>query len=186
MGRYFATGATLGSISGLVALVLIWSWMTIHLGLLGFLVGWIPAGLAAAAVWVTMVVFWVPVLVIGVLIAMIALALGGGRHHDRDWETPPVASPPREAPAPLPIPPEEAAPRDDAPPPEQEQTAPPPPVTAPPPPPEAPPLSASPKTPPSAPATPPPAPPRTPNSRQTEDLGSDAAAAGDTSHTRPQ
>ena len=38
IGRYFAMGATLGSVSGLVALVLIWTWMTVHLGVFGFLI----------------------------------------------------------------------------------------------------------------------------------------------------
>jgi len=172
IGRYFSIGATLGSVSGLVMLVLVWTWMTVHLGLLGFLVGWIPAGLAAAALWLAMVVFWGPILIVGAMISAALLVLRA--HPGRDWSIhePPAASEaddrstggasPREA--------DPAIPR-------EAQSEPP--ATAAPQPPLGPlenqAATAVPPASPAAPAAP------APNTRQPEDLGGDAAAAGDTS-----
>jgi outer membrane biosynthesis protein TonB len=187
VGRYFATGATLGSIGGLVALVLIWSWMTLHLGLFGFLVGWIPAGLVAAAVWITMVVFWAPILVLSTVIGMIVLALGDHHDRERDWAAPPAARPPEEAPAPTDQAPTDEAPPHDAPPPAEAAPEPPPPDVVPPAPPRA--DIPAPAAPPVLSAQPPPAPPSEApprKARPTDDLGGDAAAAGDTSRSRPQ
>ena len=178
IGRYFAMGATLGSVSALVALVLIWTWMTVHLGVIGFLFGWIPAGLAAAALWVVMVLFWGPILIVGAMASLILLLLRG--HPARDWSPrePPASSEPDETPAP----PETEAPRDAAPseprPPTEESPA------APAPPPPAPPADqpAVSTPPPSAPAPP----PSTARTRPPEDLGGDAAATGDTSRKPPR
>lgn len=173
IGRYFAIGATLGSVSGLIVLVLIWIWMTVHLGLLGFLVGWVPAGLAAAALWLTMVLFWAPILIVGAMISAMLLALRP--HHGRDWpahEPPPISEP-------------DERPIDAAPSPEVGPTAP---LGAED---QAPPAAAQPSleppagqtatdAPPTSPAAPI-APALAPNARPSEDLGGDAAAAGDTS-----
>ena len=35
IARYFAAGAKLGSVAGLIVLVLIWAWFTLHLGAWG-------------------------------------------------------------------------------------------------------------------------------------------------------
>jgi hypothetical protein len=186
VGRYFAVGASLGSVSGLVALVLIWSWMTIHLGLLGFLVGWIPAGLAAGAIWLTMVVFWGPVVVVAAMIAAALLVFGAHGHRGRDWDTRSPDSEPEVAPSP----PETEAPRDAAPPrtdPEPEPA----PLASPPAPaetPSVPPFESAPlpetPSPPATPVTKPAPPPR--SRPPTDELGGDAAAAGDTSRRHPR
>lgn len=186
VGRYFAIGGALGSVSGLVVLVLIWTWMTVHLGLLGFLVGWVPAGLAAAAVWLVMVVFWGPVLIVGAMISLALLLLGVRGGHHRDWDEAPAAREPEEAPAP----PVTEAPRDAAAPTPQERPEEPPALLAPPPTPgpPAPPGAGEPS---SGPATQPSVQPRalsapSPRARPSDDLGGDAAAAGDTSRPRPR
>jgi hypothetical protein len=180
IGRYFAVGATLGSVMGFAALVLIWGWMTIHLGVLGFLLGWIPAGIAAATLWLAMVVFWGPILVVGTMIVMVLALFAHGSHDGwrRPRDEPPEASEPGDASSP-----HAEAPREVAPAPMPETAAPPPaesPLTPP-----APPLppSAAPTTPLTAPLAPAPTPPR---ARPSDDLGGDAAAAGDTSRKRPQ
>jgi hypothetical protein len=181
VGRYFAVGATLGSVASLATLVLIWSWMAIHLGVLGFLLGWIPAGLAAAAVWLIMVVFWGPIVVVAAMVvaALLAWTISGGREHA--WREPPAASEPDEAPTP-------PAPEEFHPPGPRDQPEPPP-VEAPPAaaPPEQPDESPAPGAPPVS-SAPPAPPPRTlvPRGRQTDDLGGDAAAAGDTSRKPPR
>ena len=181
VGRYFGIGATLGSVTGLLTLVLVWGWMTIRLGVLGFLLGWIPAGLAAAALWLAMVVFWGPILVVGTMIALVLALISQGRHRawDRTWDAPPEASAPGEAAASSQTDAQrDAAPAHDTatPPPAEAPIAPPAPLEIPAPNPS----SAAASAPFSAPA---PAPPR---GRSPEDLGGDAAAAGDTSRKRPQ
>jgi type IV secretory pathway VirB10-like protein len=175
IGRYFTIGATLGSVSGLVMLVLIWAWMTLHLGLFGFLVGWIPAGLAAAAAWLTMVLFWGPILIVGAMISAALLLLRA--HPGREWTVrePPAASDSDERST-------DAAPEretDQAEPPDAEYA---PPATSPSPPPIRPGDQAATIVPP---ATAAPLATPAPSPRPSEDLNSDAAAAGDTSH-RPQ
>jgi hypothetical protein len=183
VGRYFAIGASLGSVTGLVSLVLVWGWMTIHFGLFGFLVGWIPAGLIAAALWLIMVALWGPLLIVGMLVAvgLLAWSLHSGRdRHWRDWREPPVAAEPEDGAAP---PTEPSA--DGSPPP-----APPGLGAAQAPPADAAPAPATPNPgapPPSAPTTSPssekPAPRAEPPAA--DDLGGDAAAAGDTSRRGP-
>jgi hypothetical protein len=182
IGRYFAMGATLGSVSGLVALVLIWTWMTIHLGVFGFLVGWIPAGLAAAALWLVMVLFWGPILIVGAMISLTLLLFRG--HPGRDWSPrePPAASEPDEVPAP----PETDAPRDAAAPAAPAPADEAPPMTPAPAPPPA--MSPPPASPPplSAPSPGPTPPPPAPRARAPESLDADADAAGDTSRKPPR
>jgi hypothetical protein len=182
VSRYFGAGATLGSMSALVVLVLVWAWMTIHLGPIGFLVGWIPAGLAAFATWLVMTLFWGPLTVLAILIALALLALGGPR---RVSETPPVVAPEAE-----PTAPEVEAPGAPSAPPDALPAAPPTPATPVSPDPASPPPGAAPTgsiegapipaTPTSRPTTP------TRKGAPRDDLGADAAAAGDTSHSRPQ
>ena len=176
IGRYFAVGATLGSVSGLVVLVLIWTWMTIHLGLLGFLIGWIPAGLAAAGVWLAMVVFWGPILVVGAMVSAELLLIRS--HPGRDWSfrESPAASGPDEAPATTDA---DGASRQ----PEGET-----PIT---PTPASPPISSTDQPIAAAPLPglappPPPARPFPSHVTPSDDLGGDAAAAGDTSRPRPK
>src|SRR5580700_5331313 len=114
VGRYFAIGASLGSVTGLVTLVLVWGWMTIHLGLFGFLVGWIPGGLAAGALWLIMVVLWAPILIVALMVAAGLLAWGlhpGHERHWREWRETPPQSESDETPAP----PGEEAPAEEAP-----------------------------------------------------------------------
>jgi uncharacterized membrane protein len=187
VGRYFSIGATLGSVSGLVALLLIWGWMTIHLGVLGFAFGWIPAGLAAGLLWLTMVVFWAPVLIIGTIAAAALVMLTHHGRHGKAWEEPPAATTPEERLAPAP---EEEEPRTLGTEPEapaspaarEVEAEPPPPATP------LPPIGLAPGSlgePPASGAPPPAsaAPPAeaNPQQRPSDDLGSDAAAAGDTS-----
>ncbi len=176
IGRYFAIGATLGSVSGLVVLVLIWTWMTMHLGLFGFLIGWIPAGLAAAALWLTMVLFWGPILIVGAMISAALLVLRA--HPGRDWSVrePPASSDSDERSTDT-APPRDAGPAEA---PDVEQA--PPAAAAPAPSPTSPAdqsASSAPSASPAPLATP------APNPRPPEDLNSDAAAAGDTSR-KPQ
>jgi len=186
LGRYFAIGAALGSAFGLAALVVIWGWLSIHLGLLGFLVGWIPGGLVAVAIWLIMVVFWAPLLLVGGIAAILWLALIASADREDRGETWPAPPPPVERAPPEPEPPY-------VPPAERDQGD----SLAPPPPPPPFPGADAPAPPENAPQTPPAAAPLTPPSSarpraepapqrpQTDDLGSDAAAAGDTSHKRP-
>jgi hypothetical protein len=182
VGRYFAIGASMGSVAALVSLVVVWGWMTIHLGLFGFLVGWIPAGLIAAAIWLIMVPFWGPVLIVGVMIAVGMAVWGvhlGRERHWREWPEPPAAVEPDDANAP----PTEGPAAGDMPRPsfsEHDQISQPPAETAP-----------------TAPLAEPPAPPglaAAPGQAQGpravapsahDDLGGDAAAAGDTTRKRP-
>jgi len=174
IGRYFAIGATLGSVSGLVLLVLVWAWMTLHLGVFGFLVGWIPAGLAAVAVWLSMVLLWGPILLVGAMISAALLVLRA--HPGREWPArePPAASDSDERST------------DAAPPRETGRAEPPEAEYAPPAPSPSPPIPAGDQAATSVPpAAPPPLTTPAPSLRPSEDLNSDAAAAGDTSH-RPQ
>jgi hypothetical protein len=191
VGRYFAIGATLGSVSSLVALVLIWGWMTIHLGLLGFAFGWIPAGLAAGLLWLAMVVFWGPVLIVGAMVAAALVVLTSHERHGRGWEEPPTVASPEErfAPAPETEDPQTEGPGAEAPaepatPPAREvETAPPaplPPIGQ-----SSGPLSPSQEPGASSPASAAPAAPPAAQQRPPDDLGGDAAAAGDTSR-RPR
>jgi len=181
VGRYFAIGATLGSVSALVALVLIWTWMTVHLGVLGFLLGWIPAGLAAAALWLAMALFWGPILIVGALMPLVLLALHAHAVRHRSWETPPAVSEPETPPAADADAPREAD-RQASHEPSADTTLSPPPPGAPPlsPPPNSPENALAPATPGANAAIPPP-----PQPRSSDDLGGDAAAAGDTSHKPP-
>jgi hypothetical protein len=190
IGRYFAIGATLGSVSSLVALVLIWGWMTIHLGLLGFALGWIPAGLTAGLLWLAMVVFWGPVLVVGAMVAAALVVLTSHHPHGRAWREPPAVASPEErlAPAPEPNEPQTESPGAEAPaepitPPAREaETAPPAPRTPLPPiGPSPAPLTPSQEPGASPPASAAPTAPPTTRQRPSDDLGGDAAAAGDTS-----
>jgi hypothetical protein len=94
MGGYFKIGASLGSIVALVVLAVVWFWLAAHMGGAGLMLGWIPAGLIAVLVWLVMVVFWAPILVI-VAIALIGVVmvvvLPG---HGRSREEPPAAEQP--------------------------------------------------------------------------------------------
>lgn len=182
VSRYFGTGATLGSMSAFLVLALVWAWMTIHLGPIGFLIGWIPAGFAAVVTWLVMTLFWGPLTVLAVLIVVALLALSGrGRFRETPSATPPEAAP---------VAPEIEAPRDMPQSSDVIPTAPSPslaPVS-----PDATPAPAD--AAPAGPAEAAPAPP-TPTPRSSapirmaaprDDLNADAAAAGDTSHRRPQ
>jgi hypothetical protein len=171
VGRYFVIGATLGSVSGLVALVLVWTWLTIHLGPLGLLLGWIPAGVVAAGLWLAMVIFWGPILIVGAMVSMVLLMLRAhtGLGWSR-WERAPdhpseAVYGPRDAEAPPPPNSDrqigsEPLPESVSPPSGQAGDAPAP-------------SAAEPQTQPAAAAA-----------ATTDDLGGDAAAAGDTSHRR--
>jgi len=174
IGRYFTIGATLGSVSGLVLLVLIWTWMTVHLGLFGFLVGWIPAGLAAAALWLTMVLFWGPILIVGAMISAALLVLRV--HPARDWPVrePPEARDSEERST------DEATPRETGPTEPRDAQAAQGAAT-----PQPPPIAPADQAAIVAPANPTPQATPAPNPRPSEDLGGDAAAAGDTSR-KPQ
>jgi hypothetical protein len=174
VGRYFAIGATLGSVTGFAALVLIWVWLSIRLGFFGLLLGWIPGGVVGAFLWLMMVVFWGPILIVG---AMASLALVLLRAHawrgGTSWDETP-ARPSDEVHGSHDM---EASP-DAASPPVDEQ-----PAAAPAGEPVTPPSGqAAPPEPSSSQAAPAPAPIQTPS----DDLGGDAAAAGDTSHKHPR
>jgi hypothetical protein len=177
VGRYFAIGATLGSVTSLVALVLIWTWMTIHFGLFGFLIGWIPAGLVAAALWLTMVVFWGPILMVGAMASLgLLLFAGHPRHH---WSLPPDEG--REPD--MSAPPADTAQAPDTDLPAIHQSAEEAPVA---PAPTPPPPGASSAEPPPASVSTPSARPAHRESRPSDDLGGDAAATGDTSRKPPR
>ena len=177
VGRYFAIGATLGSVSGLVALVLIWVWLTVHLGVFGLLLGWIPGAVVAVALWLTMVVFWGPILFVG---AMTSLSLVLLRvHPGHGWSAPaPFVEHPSEdqihAPRDTDAAPEAGPDIQPQSPAETSSLEPTPPA-------ETPPAGQGPEAAPS----PAPTPKAAPAARgPLEDLG-DAAAAGDTSRKRP-
>jgi hypothetical protein len=171
VGRYFAIGATLGSVTGFAALVLIWVWLSIHLGFFGLLLGWIPGGVVGAFLWLMMVVFWGPILIVG---AMVSLGLVLLRAHawrgEGSWEAAP-ARPSNEVHGSRDM---EAAP--DASSPVDEQPA----AAAPAEPAQTPSGQAVLAEPSSSQAAP------TPLQTPSDDLGGDAAAAGDTSHKHPR
>ncbi len=170
VGRYFAIGATLGSVSGLVALVLIWTWLTIHMGVLGLLLGWIPAGIAGAALWLAMVVLWGPVLIVGAMISLGLLLLRAHTWRDGSAPESPTDRPSDEVHGSRhPDTTDEPGPSFD-----QTPAAPPPALSA-----SGPAEGPAPSSSPTAPA--PPAPRAAP-----DDLGGDAAAAGDTSRRPPR
>ena len=172
MGGYFKIGASLGSIVALVVLAVVWFWLAAHMGGAGLMLGWIPAGLIAVLVWLVMVVFWAPILIIVAiaLMGVVIVVLAPG--HGRSGDEPPAAEQPDDR----------AAPPDAESTPENFPSARPvqPPLT--------PPLASS-GEPAGEAASGAPAPSAAPRPKPrphrvepppTDDLGSDAAAAGDT------